>query len=63
MSRGVLESGRRPRVDGVAIVGELTSVVTEVEADGGSAEDGGGVSNESGAKVAFNTSGAEKRES
>lgn len=41
------------------MVGELLSVVTEVEADGGSADEGG-CSKESGAKIARKTSGAMK---
>ncbi len=62
MSNGVCGAGSRPRVDGVATVGELTSLVTEVDADGGSTGGGGGISNESGAKSAFRTNGADERD-
>lgn len=58
MSNGVFGFGKCPRVEGVAIVGELTSVVTDVEADGGSVEAGEWLSNESGARMASKTSGA-----
>jgi hypothetical protein len=55
MSRGQWGIGRRPRVGGVDMTGELTSLLVDADAEAGSVA--GVASKVSGAKIAFNTSG------